>query len=187
MESPESAKWACDLLGQREVIESFVSYQNEVAATGRTTNEQRVLKGNVLDSEVYSLREPSRKSGIEGFFISPSIVPYRDSVPGTEFDDVVVASTENATDGISLRSDSHQHLQRWDDDRRVELALHPENQNIESQKGVQLDVDFSGSSRCGSDFARRNPIPIGNAFRGSWPRLAAPRPDIAKKLLPQAK
>ena len=137
LESAETAKWAAELLGQYETIETFESHHGDLTRRHRSLNEQRILKDNVLPSEFFSIEEPNENFGVEGYFISPGRRPYKMIISPREFDDIVVSDESDAKYGIVRRGDEDQWLLPWTDDRRRELNL---ARDIEQTPAtVQLD------------------------------------------------
>lgn len=149
LESPETAKWASELLGQYETIEVFESQHGELGQRSTSLNEQRIVKDNVLPSEFFSIREPSEQVGVEGYFLSPGRCPYKMVVDPGEFHKVVVPDASAKQHGASRRPDRDQCLLPWSVERKRSLCLEQEaepDRKRDVSMVIRRDVALDGLS-----------------------------------------
>ena len=121
IESPETAAWASKLMGEFERIElrestSSGSFRNRY----RTKSEQRVKTDAVLSSEFLSIPPTTLKTGLTGFYLSPSLGAYRDCSPLAGF----IGETDGEADFVP-RPSKDEWLVEWSegDFERLGLAL----------------------------------------------------------------
>ena len=122
LESPASARWASDLLGQHETIEVFRSDGDRILA-GESRSEQRVQKDAVLPSEFYALPETSASQGLTGYFARPNDQPRRVWVSPHVIERVVVSDSNERAHAVVARAESDQWLPELTSDDADRLGI----------------------------------------------------------------
>lgn len=173
LESPETAQWASELLGQHETIEVFESVHGTIGRRQRSINEQRTLKNNVLPSEFFTIPEPTPETGVEAYFLSPGRSPYRKRIPAREFEDIVVSDPLQREYQIVPRDDTDQTLLPWTEERRRMLA-------IERTTG-QGEITHQGRSPFDQKATGRSTRPVVEKDRLLWDALRGPHAEAPQE------
>jgi hypothetical protein len=131
LDSPITAKWASELFGTVEDLETRRSHSSSESkgegrsntSSGTQVSEQHVVREVVLPSEFLSLPFPSRKNGMIGYFLSPEFggAGYRAHISGEWIAGDL--KPPGATPAVLQRSEEDQFLGPWSESRRAELGL----------------------------------------------------------------
>jgi len=139
LNSPETAKWASSLFGEREVFECRESKSHVSAkhggSSGVTTSEQLVNRKLILDSQFLQLPATTEENGLCGYYISPYLGAYRTKLSGEWIKKSLKPSDSRVPNSIA-RPSTQQELKPWGDEdfERVGLAL----KNQSSKRGKRL-------------------------------------------------
>lgn len=131
LDSPITAKWASELFGTVEDLETRRSHSSSESkgegrsntSSGSQVSEQHVVREVVLPSEFLSLPFPSRANGMIGYFLSPEFggAGYRAHISGEWIaGDLKPLGTAPA---LLPRAEEHQFLTSWSESRRAELGI----------------------------------------------------------------
>ena len=122
MESPESAQWASQLLGQYETLEIMNSHAIGVNSRSDSQTEHLTKKEATLPSEFYTLPITTPQNGLTGYFIEPSVGAVRSTLSGQKCREVVARRFGMAGDSLSDR-DANARLVSWKDPDKLRLSL----------------------------------------------------------------
>lgn len=125
MESEESAAWASRVLGQYETLDAMGSDGVDIMRRSRTVSESRIKREAVLPSEFYEILVTSPETGLTGYFVSPYLGAFRDTVPSKDIEPVILSEGQEAEHAIVPRPERDQWLRPWsvDDERRLLLEV----------------------------------------------------------------
>lgn len=131
LDSPVTAKWASELFGTVEDLETRRSHSTGSSqglghtntSSGTQVSEQHIVREVVLPSELLSIPFPSRSNGMIGYFLSPEFggAGYRAHISG----DWIAGDLKPLGNAPALlpRAEEHQFLTSWSESRRGELGL----------------------------------------------------------------
>jgi hypothetical protein len=123
LESPGTAAWASQLLGEREEYDR--SWSESSAAGERTRSSvagQIVRRPAVLPSEFMDLPPAGPATGLTGYYLSPLVGAYRGRVPWKELSRGVRAAPGTSPDFVG-RPTTDQYLRPWTAGERSRLGL----------------------------------------------------------------
>lgn len=124
IESPETARWASNVLGEYEQFINLVSHTTSRQGPSRTVNEQIMKRDTALPSEFMNLPPSTRANGVSGYYLSPFIGAWRARIPGEFFDRALRERSSSLADFVP-RPIHHEYLPPWteEDYRRLGLEL----------------------------------------------------------------
>lgn len=135
-QSKESAEWGSGLLGQYECLETFRSDSSRLGSDeGRS--EQRVIKDNVLPSELYDIPVTSKENGLTGYFITAEHGAHKTWISPDKLEAVVIDEELEKSEAVVLRNEADQWLKDWTPKDMERLRLEektPEPQRIAAKK-----------------------------------------------------
>ena len=132
LNSPETARWASQLFGSSEFLESRRSRSRsrnfrELGGPSGGSSGEAVSNGIakrelVLDSEFLDLPETSFDNGVTGFFLNPLTGAFKDHLP-SDWLRQHLRPPHPATPNLIRRPESHQFLRPWSDQDALDLGL----------------------------------------------------------------
>jgi type IV secretory pathway TraG/TraD family ATPase VirD4 len=132
LNSPETARWASQLIGSSEFIETRKSRSRsrsfrdmglrEGGSSGVSFSDGITNRALVLDSELLDLPETSLENGLTGIFVSPLTGAFRDHLTGSWLADHLKLPNPHVANFVP-RPESHQYLRPWSDADALELGL----------------------------------------------------------------
>lgn len=157
LDSPSTAKWASELFGSVEDLETRTSQSsnestnrsrdNNSDSSGSSTSvsEQHIVRDVVLPSEFLSLPFPSPSKGMIGYYLSPEFggAGYRAHISG----DWIASDLKppGSSPALIKRPEDHQFLRAWSEGRRAELGigagLAPETPTVEQGRNLDSILD----------------------------------------------
>jgi len=122
-DSPDTARWASALFGQREVLEVRLGVSHASNdRTSQSTNQATAKRDVVLPSEIMGLAPTTQRNGMQGFFLTPHVGAYYAHFDG----DILVSSLAKrnlAFPDLIPREDGEQYLAMWQDEDRKRLGI----------------------------------------------------------------
>ncbi len=132
LNSPETARWASQLVGTSEFIETRQSRSRsrnfrdvglrEGGSSGVSFSDGIIKRELILDSEFLDLPETSPEQGLTAVFVSPVTGVFRDHLTGQWLADHL-KSPDRSIPNFIPRPESHQYLRPWSDDDALNLGL----------------------------------------------------------------
>lgn len=123
LESPATAEWASQVLGEQEIYDRS---RSETAAglerPSGTLTEQLVRKPAVLPSEFFGLPKAGPANGIVGYHLASSLGAYRSRVGWPEIQRTLRGRSKSVPDFVSRRVED-QYLRPWDEEDLKRLGL----------------------------------------------------------------
>ena len=139
MESPESAQWASQLLGQYEAIELMNSHSTGINPRTDSQTEHLTKKETTLPSEFYTLPLTTPKSGLTGYFITPESGAMSATLPGGVLQDLAIGTSTFDQIHSQGRGDAVQRLSGWTyDDRRRLLLRESKKRRVDASQTATL-------------------------------------------------
>jgi len=118
-DSPDTARWASALFGQREVLEVRLGVSHASnQGTSRSTNEATAKRDVVLPSEIMELMPTTRTNGMQGFILTPHVGAYSVHFDGSALMGRL-ARRNMAFPDVIPRDEEEQYLREWNTDRDV--------------------------------------------------------------------
>ena len=126
-DSSDTAKWASDLFGEREVLErresisqsSGSSKSNSSLSAGSTskgessqTSEQVLKRDVVLPSEIMDIPLTTPETGLSGYYLTPMVGAYYVTADGNFISNELISRDEEALD-VDPRDEADQYLKPW--------------------------------------------------------------------------
>jgi len=134
LNSPETARWASQVVGASEFIETRKSRSlnrnfrdmslHEGGSSGISFSDGITKRDLILDSEFLDFPETSPEHGLTGVVVSPLTGVFRDHLSG-DWLRTHIAPPSHAVPNFVPRPDSHQYLRPWSDADLHELGLSP--------------------------------------------------------------
>ena len=133
LESPETAEWAARLLGEYEEVELLrgLNTTGPLGRRNRTQSEHRVRAHAVMPSELLTLPPASPRSGLFGYYLTPSIGAFRVNHRAEDVETWKVPKEHRSTMDLVPRFDSDQYLERWN---RTDLG----------RLGLSVEIELCG-------------------------------------------
>lgn len=135
LNSPETARWASQVIGASEFVETRKARSRsrafrengfrESASTGVSFSDNLVKRELVLDSEFLDLPETSPEHGLTGYFISSVTGVFRDHLGGPWLAQNL-KPPRDAVPNFCPRPEAHQYLRPWTERDALELGLAPQ-------------------------------------------------------------
>ncbi len=132
LNSPETARWASQVVGASEFIETRKSRSRshdirdhglrEGASFGVSFSDAISKRDLVLDSEFLDFPETSFESGLTGIFVSPVTGAFRDHLPGRWLGDRLKPPALDVPNVVP-RPESHQYLRPWSDHDAARVGI----------------------------------------------------------------
>ena len=132
LNSPETARWASQLIGTSEFIETRRSRsrsQNfrdsglQAGGSSGVSDSSGISKRElILDSEFLDLAETSLERGLAGVFVSPATGAFRDHLSGAWLREHLHPPRAGVANFVP-RPESHQYLRPWCAQDAVALGL----------------------------------------------------------------
>lgn len=132
LNSPETARWASQLIGSSEFMETRQSRSRsrnfrdsglrEGGSSGVSFSDGITKRELILDSEFLDLPETSPEHGLSGVFVSPVTGAFRDYLTGQWLADHLKSPNRSILNFIP-RPESHQFLRPWSDQDATDLGL----------------------------------------------------------------
>ncbi|MBA4064551.1 MAG: hypothetical protein C0501_12735 [Isosphaera sp.] len=124
VESPETARWMADRVGEFERREVK---PGQAGGAGQTSlSEDTARRPVVLPSEFQDLPVTDRANGLTGYYLSPVTGVYRHTTPSADLTARLLPPDANTPDHVPRPADA-QYLRPWDADdlRRLGFAAEP--------------------------------------------------------------
>lgn len=135
-DSPNTAKWASSLFGEREIIEfrssagessgsssnSFAIGSTHSSQSSNSMSEQVAKRDVILPSEIMDLPPTSFDTTLPGFYIIPEAGAYRVNISGPWIESALMPTSHDVPN-IIRRPDEHQYLRVWDAEDLKRLGL----------------------------------------------------------------
>lgn len=132
LNSPETARWASQLFGSSEFLESRRSHSRsrnfrelgwqQGGSSGESVSNAIAKRELVLDSEFLDLPETSLANGVTGYFINPLTGAFQHHLP-PDWLRQHLRPPDPATPNLVRRPDGHQLLRPWSDQDACDLGL----------------------------------------------------------------
>ena len=132
LNSPETARWASQLFGASEFLESRRSHSRsrnfrelgwqQGGSSGESISNAIAKRELVLDSEFLDLPETSFDNGVTGFFLNPLTGAFKHHLP-PDWLRQHLRPPDPATPNLIRRPDAHQYLRPWSDQDASDLGL----------------------------------------------------------------
>ncbi|MFO0842345.1 MAG: type IV secretion system DNA-binding domain-containing protein [Gemmataceae bacterium] len=117
--SPETAKWASDVVGEQEVMEVGVTTSER---GGASWSEQRVKREAVLPSQLLDLPPTDPANGLHGYYLSPGIGCWRATLSGDYLTRTLVPADPGTPDRVE-RPREQLRLRPWTEEEAKALGL----------------------------------------------------------------
>lgn len=122
LNSPETAAWASQLFGSREVLETRCSSNTNRnfrhlgvqagGSSGESLSDDIAKRDAVLESEFFELPETCPRHGLSGFFLCPVTGAFRDTIPGRWLAEHLRRPDPKVPNHVP-RPEDHQYLLPW--------------------------------------------------------------------------
>ena len=132
LNSPETARWASQLFGSSEFLESRRSHSRSRnfrelgwrhgGSSGESVSNGIAKRELVLDSEFLDLPETSFENGVTGFFLNPLTGAFKHHLP-SDWLRQQLQPPDPSTPNLIRRPDAHQFLRPWSDRDASDLGL----------------------------------------------------------------
>ena len=132
LNSPETARWASQLVGSSEFIETRKSRSRsrnfrdmglrEGGSSGVSFSHHINKRDLILDSEFLDFPETSPECGLTAVVVSPLTGAFRDHLTGAWLAEHLRPPDRDVTN-FAARPESHQYLRPWSDQDALELGL----------------------------------------------------------------
>lgn len=132
LNSPETARWASQVVGASEFIETRKSRSrsrnyrdislHEGGSTGVSFSDGISKRDLILDSEFLDFPETTPENGLTAVMVSPSTGAFRDHLSGDWLRIHITPASQVAPNFVP-RPDSHQYLRPWSPSDLAELGL----------------------------------------------------------------
>ena len=132
LNSPETARWASQLFGASEFLESRRSHSRsrnfrelgwlQGGSSGESISNAIAKRELVFDSEFLDLPETSFDNGVTGFFLNPLTGAFKHHLP-PDWLRLHLRLPDPATPNLIRRPDAHQYLRPWSDQDASDLGL----------------------------------------------------------------
>lgn len=181
LNSPETAAWASQLFGSREVLETRRSSSRSRnfreaglqagSSSGESVSNDIAKRDAVLESEFLDLDETTPENGLSGFFLSPVTGAFFHRIPG-EWISANLKPPSSTTLGLVPRPEAHQYLLPWSpaDDKALR---HPPETEPATREETLFVFQESG---CPSATPPRDRAPESAWFPSSGPVKSVPHP-----------
>jgi hypothetical protein len=128
-----TAKWASDLIGEKETLQRSQSTGAEGKASETVSSSVKVA---VLPSEIRGLPLSGPKNGLQGYFLSPTVGVWKASLPWAEVMAARAPLRESKMVNYERRlSNPNEPLPTWDDKELSELGI--SRADLEGEKEVE--------------------------------------------------
>jgi len=134
LNSPETARWASQVVGASEFIETHKSRSRsrnfrdhsfrEGGSLGVSFSDAITKRELILDSEFLDFPETSPEHGLSGVFVSPVTGAFRDHLPGAWLTEHLRTPRPGVRNYVP-RPESHQYLRPWSDQDGTDLGFEP--------------------------------------------------------------
>lgn len=148
LNSPETARWASQVIGTSEFVETRKSRSRsrafresgfrEGGSSGVSFSDTLTKRELVLDSEFLDLPETSPEHGLTGYFVSTVTGAFRDHLTGAWLTDHLKPARTDLPN-FCPRPDAHQYLRPWADQDALELGLGRAQSGATSLRAVGHD------------------------------------------------
>jgi type IV secretory pathway TraG/TraD family ATPase VirD4 len=127
VESPASAKWASEVVGEYEVKEIQIGTTYGPGGTTESETEHKVKREAVLPSEFMSLPPTNRVNGLTGYFISRGIGCWKTTLAGDYLTDTLLPPDKKTPNRVS-RPREELRLKPWTEAelKKFGISLSPE-------------------------------------------------------------
>lgn len=132
LNSPETARWASQLFGSSEFLESRRSHSRSRnfrelgwrhgGSSGESVSNGIAKRELVLDSEFLDLPETSFENGVTGFFLNPLTGAFKQHLPSYWLQQQL-RPPDSSTPNLIRRPDTHQFLRPWSAQDAIDLGL----------------------------------------------------------------
>ena len=132
LNSPETARWASQLFGSSEFLESRHSHSRsrnfrelgwrQGGSAGESISNGIAKRELVLDSEFLDLPETSFENGVTGFFLNPITGGFKHHLP-PDWLRRHLTPPDSSTPNLIRRPELHQFLRPWSDQDALALGL----------------------------------------------------------------
>jgi type IV secretory pathway TraG/TraD family ATPase VirD4 len=132
LNSPETARWASQVVGASEFIETRKSRSrsrnfrdislHEGGSTGESFTDGIAKRDLILDSEFLDFPETSPENGLTAVIVNPLTGAFRDHLSGAWLRSHLAPPSLDIPNFVP-RPDSHQYLRPWSGDDMMELGL----------------------------------------------------------------
>lgn len=132
LNSPETARWASQVVGASEFIETRKSRSrsrnfrdislHEGGSTGVSFSDGITKRDLILDSEFLDFPETSPERGLTAVIVNPLTGAFRDHLSGEWLRSHITPHSHTVPNFVPC-PDSHQYLRPWSDDDLVALGL----------------------------------------------------------------
>jgi hypothetical protein len=120
MESPATAAWGGEVVGQVEWVEE----KESVSGSVRSVTYERVKREGVLPAEFLSTPPTNPVNGLTGIFLAPEAGAFRNTIPGKELAKALKPADPSVPNFVP-RPAWQQILRPWSDADAVRLGLKP--------------------------------------------------------------
>jgi hypothetical protein len=127
LQSPQTAKWASDSVGEHEMYERHDSTTTGGSGNSSTVSWQLVKREAVLPSQFMSLPPTNPENGLTGLYSSPHIGVFWSNLPGEYLECVLRPRRRDVPDFVP-RPVQDQYLAPWSDEDSKRLGIPPDEQ-----------------------------------------------------------
>ncbi len=126
LECPETAKWASEVFGEQEILQTTQSRSHTAGSQSSSntvsTNEQIVTRSAALASEFMDQPPCNTTDGLSGYYLSSLYGAFAATIPGDELfgEDLLPRSTR--VEDFVPRSVAAQYLEPWSRQQREKFA-----------------------------------------------------------------
>ena len=122
IESPETAKWAADTIGEREAFEYEASYSTSVQGTTESQADRKQTRYAVMASEFQSMPVKPETEGLHGVYLVRNVGAYRATYTPEEIATYVGTLDRSVKPNIEVPS-SYQELLPWNDEDDAKYGI----------------------------------------------------------------
>ena len=120
--SATSAKWASDVVGEQETVETTASVSSGPGGGTQSQSEQRVKREAVLPSEFLDLPPTDPANGLTGYYLAPGIGCWRTTLSGAYLTKTLIAPDPDTPDRVE-RPSEELRLRPWTEEEAKSLGL----------------------------------------------------------------
>ncbi len=120
--SPDTARWASDLIGEQEVVEITPGVSWGSGGWTQSQSEQKVKREAVLPSELMDLPPTDPANGLHGYYLSPGIGCWRATLSGNYLTKTLIAPDPDTLDRVE-RPSEELRLRPWTEEETKVLGL----------------------------------------------------------------